>query len=103
MSYWNAKYTNDYGEYEITFASKDPTLTKAVEKVCQAIIDAETVISSKQRSRWHTAQETKLTKTVQCIRCNAVFRFNKEKGIPVDKYRYCPSCGREMEVADEVD
>lgn len=39
MSYWNAKYKNDYGEYEITFASKQKEETKAVEKLCQAIID----------------------------------------------------------------
>lgn len=39
MSYWNAKYKNGYGEYEITFASKKYEKTKAVEKFCQAIID----------------------------------------------------------------
>ena len=39
MSWWNAKYKNDHGEYEITFASKYKERTKAVEKLCQAIID----------------------------------------------------------------
>lgn len=39
MSYWRAKFPNDYGEYEITFASKYKYKTKIVEKVCQAIID----------------------------------------------------------------
>ena len=39
MSYWNAKYTNNNGEYEITFASKDYEKAKAVEKVCCAVID----------------------------------------------------------------
>ena len=39
MSWWNAKYTNSNGEYEITFASKDYEKAKAVEKVCCAIID----------------------------------------------------------------
>lgn len=39
MSWWNAKYKNDHGEYEITFGSKDYEKTKAVEKLCQAIID----------------------------------------------------------------
>ena len=39
MSWWNAKYTNNNGEYEITFASKDYEKAKAVEKVCCAIID----------------------------------------------------------------
>ena len=39
MSWWNAKYTNNDGEYEITFASKDYEKAKAVEKVCCAVID----------------------------------------------------------------
>ncbi|MBR5878417.1 MAG: hypothetical protein IKY91_02610 [Akkermansia sp.] len=39
MSWWNAKYKNGFGEYEITFASKDYEKAKVVEKVCQAIID----------------------------------------------------------------
>ena len=39
MSWWNAKYKNDFGEYEITFGSKDYEKTRAVERVCQAIID----------------------------------------------------------------
>ena len=30
MSYWNAKYKNDYGEYKITFASKDYEKARAV-------------------------------------------------------------------------
>ena len=39
MSYWNAKYTNALGEYEITFASKSYEKTKIIEKVCQAVLD----------------------------------------------------------------
>ena len=40
MSWWNAKYTNNDGEYEITFASKDYEKAKAVEKVCCAVMDS---------------------------------------------------------------
>ena len=39
MSWWSAKYTNNNGEYEITFASKDYEKAKAVEKVCCAVMD----------------------------------------------------------------
>ena len=39
MSWWNAKYKNNYGEYEITFASKHYEKAKAVEKVCCAVMD----------------------------------------------------------------
>ena len=41
MSWWNAKYTNNNGEYEITFASKDYEKAKAVEKVCCAVMDRD--------------------------------------------------------------
>ena len=39
MSWWNAKYTNNNGEYEITFASKEYEKAKAVEMVCCAVMD----------------------------------------------------------------
>ena len=39
MSWWNAKYTNNNGEYEITFSSKEYEKAKAVEKVCCAVMD----------------------------------------------------------------
>ena len=39
MSWWNAKYKNNHGEYEITFGTKYYERAKAVEKVCKAVID----------------------------------------------------------------
>lgn len=39
MSWWNAKYTNGAGDNKITFGSKYYERAKAVEKVCQAVID----------------------------------------------------------------
>ena len=45
MAEWRAKYPNDYGEYEITFASKDREEVKTVEKVCCAIIDKKLVVT----------------------------------------------------------
>ena len=39
MSWWNSKCTNNNGEYEITFASKEYEKAKAVEKVCCAVMD----------------------------------------------------------------
>ena len=41
MSWWNAKYKNNDGEYEITFASKHCEKAKAVEKVCCAVMDKD--------------------------------------------------------------
>ena len=61
MSGWNAKYRNDFGEYEITFYSKDYEKTKAVEKVCCAIMDGivkssadvATVVRCKDCKHWN--------------------------------------------------
>jgi len=39
MSWWNAKYPNNHDEFEVTFGSKYRERAKAVEKVCQAVID----------------------------------------------------------------
>ena len=39
MSWWNAKYTNGDSDNEITFGSKYYERAKAVEKICQAVID----------------------------------------------------------------
>lgn len=39
MSWYNAKYTNGNGDNEITFGSKYYERARAVEKVCQAVID----------------------------------------------------------------
>ena len=61
MSWWNAKYTNNNGEYEITFASKDYEKAKAVEKVCCAVMDkvvkssfdVEVVVRCRECKLWH--------------------------------------------------
>lgn len=41
MSWWNAIYKNNDDDYVITFGSKDYKKTKAVEKVCGAVIDGK--------------------------------------------------------------
>ena len=60
MSWWNAKYTNNDEEYEITFASKDYEKAKAVEKVCCAVmdmdvkspLDVEVVVRCRECEHW---------------------------------------------------
>ena len=47
-------------------------------------------------ARWHTLQETKLTKTVECTKCNADFRFKKKTELNIDLLPYCPACGAKM-------
>lgn len=41
MSHWNSKNKNEWGEYEIIFASRDRETAKMAERVCQLIMDEE--------------------------------------------------------------
>lgn len=40
-SHWKSKNKNEWGEYEIIFASRDRETAKMVERVCQLIMDEE--------------------------------------------------------------
>lgn len=99
MSYWNAKYKNDYGEYEITFASKQKEETKAVEKLCQAIIDkrvksADGIIIVRH-GRWidHGVRDWR------CSECGE--KVKKVRNVDGycydDKPNFCPNCGCKMQ------
>lgn len=41
MDTWNAKYSNKWNEFEVKFCSDDYEKAKAVERVCQYIMDGE--------------------------------------------------------------
>ena len=41
MSWYNTKYKNDNGEYELNTGTLDYEQAKAIEKVCRAVIDGE--------------------------------------------------------------
>lgn len=88
MSYWNAKYKNDYGEYEITFASKQKEETKAVEKLCQAIIDKRVKsaddVAIVRHGRWDYYSST----MQECSVC--------KRHTPRHRYTFCPNCGAKM-------
>lgn len=67
MSYWNAKHTNDHGEYEVTFGTKYRDRARAVEKVCQAVIDMkvkspEDVFFGLQNPQWISVEKRLPTK-----------------------------------------
>ena len=90
MSYWNAKYKNDYGEYEITFASKQKEETKAVEKLCQAIIDkmvkSADDVAIVRHGRWERTSDG----AARCTAC-------KRKMNPSQYgYAFCGLCGAKM-------
>lgn len=96
MSYWNAKYPNDHGEYEITFGSKIRETTKAVEKVCTAVMDG--LVKSPEDikivipahwviERWNSGWIKRCT----CSNCG---------NHPRDAYdppKYCDNCGAHMD------
>ena len=93
MSYWNAKFPNDHGDYEITFASKYKEKTKIVEKVCQAIIDKKVNsiddISIVKHGYW--VEVTKNT-SWKCSECGE---------LSCCKANYCPDCGVKMDQEGE--
>lgn len=97
MSYWNAKYKNDYGEYEITFASKQKEETKAVEKLCQAIIDKEVKSADDviivRYGRWiHTDLAAHWHGKDECSECTY---HEKDRG-DLSHLNFCPNCGCKM-------
>lgn len=99
MSGWNAAYTNDYGEYEITFESKDKAKTKAVEKVCCAIMDGlvkspdDVIIGARPKGKWeHDGQNFKGgVDWWHCSECKKRVAFADTWSF------YCPNCGAKME------
>ena len=110
MSWWNAKYTNNDGEYEITFASKEYEKTKAVEKVCCAVMDravkspmdVEVVVRCRECKYWGD-EDGKLQDSdgVLFARCkiNNYLLDGRHTGWCPKENDFC-SCGERKEGAD---
>ena len=106
MSDWRAKYPNDYGEYEIIFASPERDETKAVEKVCQAVVDGRVKtpddIEIVQHGRWIIEGTEYRDQDVSCSVCGDVrhtygwARHSLEKD--VKQHRRCHCCGAKMDL-----
>lgn len=98
MSGWRAAYTNDYGEYEITFESKDKAKTKAVEKVCCAIMDGlvkspdDVVIGARPKGKWEQWGDTDCW---LCSECKYEVVLSDFTPAELDMH-HCPNCGAEM-------
>lgn len=100
MSGWRAAYTNNYGEYEITFESEDKAKTKAVEKVCCAIMDGlvktpdDVVIGARPKGRWIMRGGRRY-----CSHCKkrACVTRDREDFWYCEPTNYCPNCGAKME------
>lgn len=94
MSWWNAKYTNGDGDNEITFGSKYYERAKAVEKVCQAVIDKKVKtpddVAVVVHGRW-TEDGSLIITCSECKRgYNLIAKFTN----------YCPACGAKMDGGD---
>lgn len=96
MSWWNAKYKNNHGEYEITFGSQKYEKAKAVEKVCCAVIDKKVNspddVEIVRHGRWVPvpSSDTVMGKAYTCSECEKM-RFGSFKP------NYCPHCGAKMD------
>ena len=101
MSWWNAMYSNDENEYEIVFASKDYEKTKAVEKVCAAIMDGK--VCSPEDVHFHglNSSEASLDAMYDACKvvCQALEKLIPKKVISEHYYKsrfYCPSCNERV-------
>lgn len=94
MSGWNAKYKNDFGEYEITFYSKDYEKTRAVEKVCCAIMDGKVKeaadVEPVRHGRWERSGHL-----MECQSCGEI--YSQLGGNAGKAWNYCPNCGCKMD------
>lgn len=94
MDTWNAKYRNKWNEYEVKFCSDDYEKAKAVERVCQYIMDGEITsrsdVAPVRRGHWKRDRENRPI----CSECAEEPYRNGDYNLP----NYCPNCGAKMEV-----
>lgn len=99
MSYWNAKYTNEYGEYEITFASPIYNTAKAVEKICEAVIDEKVDTPDDIEVVVHGRWEWDTEDIYMCSNCCRKSHVKEVMGQP--DWDFCPVCGAKMDGGSE--
>lgn len=118
MSYWNAKYRNALGEYEITFASKSYEKTKVVEKICQAVMDDRIRTPEELESKLRVFKSNRIeSDTVKgCEWCESLNKKTEDfkcgdvlaRGVVEHTFwgdgrwymqepKFCPMCGRRLE------
>ena len=109
MDTWNAKYRNKQNEFEVKFCSDDYEKAKAVERVCQYIMDGEITsrsdVAQVRRGEWLDLHGD--YQTAKCSFCASQYEvtFGEESnGMLFDGfkrfYKYCPHCGAKMEVGN---
>lgn len=93
MDTWNAKYRNKWNEYEVKFCSDDYEKAKAVERVCQYIMDGEITsrsdVAPVRRGHWKRDRENRPI----CSECAEEPYRNGDYNLP----NYCPNCGAKMD------
>ena len=103
MDTWNAKYRNKWNEFEVKFCSDDYEKAKAVERVCQYIMDGEITsrsdVATVRRGHW-----VRVGNGTTCSECmQGLLRINGKQSEWVDLsgMPYCPNCGAKMEVSND--
>lgn len=110
MSYWNAKYPNDNGEYEITFGSKKRETAKAVEKVCAAVMDSRVEspedVEVVVHAQWEVVRGVLTPGGDPLLRCSHCRSRGSEHlgGIECNRAHWncCPICGARMDEGLEL-
>lgn len=98
MNTWNAKYRNKWNEFEVKFCSDDYEKAKAVEMVCQYIMDGEITsrsdVAPVRRGHWIKRGYACGEAEFECSHCHEIeWRANETD--------YCPNCGAKMEVPND--
>lgn len=93
MDTWNAKYRNKWNEFEVKFCSDDYEKAKAVERVCQYIMDGEITsrsdVAPVRRGHWIKCGYACGEAEFKCSLCGEIeWRTNETD--------YCPNCGADM-------
>lgn len=99
MDTWNAKYRNKWNEYEVKFCSDDYEKAKAVERVCQYIMDGEITsrsdVAPVRRGHW-----VKVGDGTTCSEClTGMKRTNgiQTEWVDLSMMLFCPRCGAKMD------
>lgn len=99
MDTWNAKYRNKWNEFEVKFCSDDYEKAKAVERVCQYIMDGEITsrsdVAPVRRGHW-----VRVGDGTTCSECLAGMKRTdgiQTEWVDLSMMLFCPKCGSKMD------
>lgn len=99
MDTWNAKYRNKWNEFEVKFCSDDYEKAKAVERVCQYIMDGEITSRSDVAPVRH-GHWVRVGNGTTCSECLAGMKRTdgiQTEWVDLSMMLFCPKCGSKMD------